>query len=358
MKVVKKALNIGKITLKIEVADDLFYLADIISKGDTVISMTKRRVEIASRDDVQRAGRSDKKPVKLGVHVEDIEFDRNVDRLRISGKITSGPENVPSGDFHTLNLKPGMVVEVIKEEWATADFAILDESAKTIHTNLILVAIEEGLASVGALRNYGVRTLATVSDSISGKNEIEARANDEKKFFEDVLEVMKTDPPADRIVVAGPGFAKDGYFDYVKEKDKILAKKIVLESVSIGGERGLQEIAKRGIIEKIVKEWKVGEEIKSLTKMFTELQKETGLASYGFDEVRKNVELGAVEILMISNKLLREAKYDKDMKMDAMLKTLKAGAGKLVIVTGEHDLGKQLEGLGGIAALHRYKIQE
>ena len=69
MKIVKKILNVGKITLRVEVADDLFYLADIISKGDKVISMTKRRVEVHTKGDVKRAERVDKKPVKLGVHV-------------------------------------------------------------------------------------------------------------------------------------------------------------------------------------------------------------------------------------------------------------------------------------------------
>ncbi len=356
MKILKKDFSHGKITFRIEVADDLYYLADIISKGDRVTSKTKRRIDHG--EGKIRAERADKETVTLEIQVETVEFDRTVDRLRVTGKIYEGKDIAPTGDFHTINLKEGMTLTVAKDFWSTTDLIKVEDSTKTVKVKVLLLAIEDGVCSIGLLRDYGIKLSGTISKTMSGKNEPEKKRTEEIAFFESLVDAIEMDAEGlDRIVIAGPAFYKSNFFKYFQEKNPELAKKAVIEDVSTGGERGLQEIVKRGIIERIVKEWKVQQEVKKLKEFFEEFSKNSAMFAYGLKAVEYSTNMGAVKSLLISNSTLKKAKIEKNETLENLLKSIKDMRGEIIIVSGEHDLGKQLEGLGGIAAILRFRLE-
>ena len=356
MKIIKKDLAHGKMTFRIEVADDLYYLADIIGKGDRVMSKTKRRLE--SRDDVNRPDRIEKETITLEIAAETVEFDRTIDRLRVTGKIYKGPDSVPTGDHHTINLKEGMTLTVGKDFWGTADLLKVEDAAKTIKAKIMLLAIEDGVCSIGMLRDYGVKLSATINRTISGKNEPEKKHSEEVSFFDELIEVIESESEnLDRIVIAGPAFYKDNFLKYLREKNEVLAGKAVIENVSTGGERGLQEIVKRGIIERIVKEWKVQQEVEKMTEFFEEFSKDSGMAVHGLKGVDYAKTMGAIKNLLISNSTLKKAKIAKNKELENLLSEIKEMKGEITIVSNDHDLGKQLEGLSGLAATLRFRIQ-
>ncbi|HIJ98888.1 TPA: mRNA surveillance protein pelota [archaeon] len=356
MKIIKKDLKKGRIVFRLEVADDLYYLADILNKDDRVISRTKRRIDY--RQGIERAERLAKEAVTLEIQVETVEFDRTIDRLRVTGRIYQGPETVATGDFHTLNLRPGMVLTVTKDIWTTADLIKVEDASKAIKAKILLLAIEDGLCSFGLLREYGVKLSGTISKTLSGKKEPEKKRAEEISFFEDLLDAIENEAEGlDRIVIAGPAFYKDNFYKYFKEKKSELAVKAVIENVSTGGERGLQEIIKRGIIERIIKEWKVQQEVKKLTEFFEEFSKNLGLAVYGLKNVEYAMNLGAIKTLLISNSTLKKSKIEKNKQIDELLKNIYDMRGEILIVSNEHDLGKQLEGIGGLAALLRFRVE-
>lgn len=356
MKILKKDLGHGKMTFRIEVADDLYYLADIINKGDRVTSRTKRRIDY--REGLIRAERIRKEPVTLEIQVDTVEFDRTVDRLRATGRIYKGPETVATGDHHTLNLQVGMTLTVTKDYWTTADLLKVEDASKTIRAKVLLLAIEEGTCSIGLLRDYGVKLSGTISRTLSGKDEPEKKRSEEIAFFEELTEAIGNEAEGlDRIVIAGPAFYKENFLKYLKEKNPELAAKSVIENVSTGGEHGLQEIVKRGIIEKIVKEWKVQQEVKKMTEFFEEFSKPAGLAVYGLKGIDYAKTMGAIKSLLISNSTLKKAKIEKNKELESLLSEIKEMKGEITIVSNEHDLGKQLEGLGGLAATLRFRVE-
>jgi len=353
MKTLKKDKKNGIYKLRIEVPGDLWYLADIIGKGDKVAAKTKRRVEL--NRDMKRAERDDKKTMTLGVKVEGVEFDENVDRLRVTGEIVSGPEDVPTGDHHTLNLKPGMVVTVKKEEWAPSDEAKLKDAEKIVKARIVMAAVEDGNAALGLLKNYGVKQIGEINYRLSGKDEAKVREAEEKAFFKELGEALKREA-ADRYIVAGPGFTKENFGKYVKENNPELFKKIVIESVSNGGAKGLEEIIQRGVLEKVVKETKIQQESNALKELFAEINKMDGLAAYGIKEVKNACDAGAVKVLLVSNELLRKEKVRGGTEIEEMLKAGEQTGAQIVLVSEKHDWGKQLKGIGGIAAVLRYRM--
>ncbi len=75
-----------------------------------------------------------------------------------------------------------------------------------------------------------------------------------------------------------------------------------------------------------------------------------GNAAYGPDEVENAAMAGAVETLLVLDSVLRE----KDL--DSVIHAVEQQKGTVVVVSGEHDGGKQLAALGGVGAILRYKL--
>lgn len=77
---------------------------------------------------------------------------------------------------------------------------------------------------------------------------------------------------------------------------------------------------------------------------------QNGAVAYGPAEVREAIDYGAAETVIVADALVRENRTSK-MIEDAE----RLGAGVVVLST-EFEPGKRLAGLGGVAALLRYKI--
>ena len=75
----------GEIKLVPENTDDLWHLEHLIAPGDLVFATTFRTVELPA--DRVRPEKPEKKPVRLGIRVERVEFHKYANRLRVSGLI-------------------------------------------------------------------------------------------------------------------------------------------------------------------------------------------------------------------------------------------------------------------------------
>ena len=78
--------------------------------------------------------------------------------------------------------------------------------------------------------------------------------------------------------------------------------------------------------------------------------RQNGLVAYGFEDVKKAVEASAVELLVISDAVVRSPQGDQLLQQAELFQS------DFIIINSMHDAGKKLDGLGGIAALLRFKI--
>jgi protein pelota len=97
MKIIKEIPEKNIIKVMPENLDDLWHLSNIIEKNNAVSAMTERRIE--EKGDKLRADRGAKRRVYLGVKVEKVNFHEDTNRLRVSGKIIHGPDDVPLGAY-------------------------------------------------------------------------------------------------------------------------------------------------------------------------------------------------------------------------------------------------------------------
>ncbi len=327
----------GEMKLIPESLDDLWHLRYIIEPGDVVFSLTKRVSE--SGDKI----RSDKEmvTVRLGVEVEKIEFHKFANRLRISGKIVGGVED--SG-YHTLNIGVGKELSIIKK-WKKEQLDRLESAVKASNQpEIAIVTLEEGDAIIGVLRQWGVEEVASIRKSY-GKE-----SSQRVEFFSEILSALKN-IDFKYLVVAGPGFTKEDFIRFLKEKDPEIAKKCVTADVSSIGVRGFVEVLRRGVVNRIARDLRLAEEAEYLEELMERIAKGEKVA-YGLEEVKKACEYGAIEVLLVADEFLREEREKWDI--DSLLEMVESSGGKVIIISTEFEPGKRLMAIGGIAALLRF----
>ena len=90
--------------------------------------------------------------------------------------------------------------------------------------------------------------------------------------------------------MAGPGFFKNDFYKYLENKHSDLAKKSILEATGSGGRVGINEVLKKGTVEKLATENRVAFEIAAINEILQEIAKSSPLVVYGKKEV-KNPDL-------------------------------------------------------------------
>lgn len=329
----------GEIRLFPESLDDLWHLEHLVAPGDLVFATTLRAVENVS--DKLRPDKPEKRPVRLGIRVERTEFHRFANRLRITGIIEHGEE---TGSYHTLNIEPGYEISVIKR-WRNVDLERIDRAVKaSVYDAVHILTIEEGEAELFRMRQFGPEGVLTIT---TGSGKESGTETSRPAFFERVASHCSgiTGP----FVIAGPGFIKDDFVKYLRSANPGLsARSLVVETRRVG--RGaVQDVIGLGILERIHEDIQLGNEVRLMSDLLSRIAQ--GLpAAYGRAEVQKAIDFGACERLLVSDTLIRD---EAVVHMMDRAELLNAG---IVVFSSAFEPGKQLEGLGGIAALLRYQI--
>ena len=122
------------------------------------------------------------------------------------------------------------------------------------------------------------------------------------------------------------------------------------------GENAINEVLKRPETENALKQDRIAREFRYVEELFTEISK-NNLASYGLKETKEAAIAGAVKTLLITDKFIQEKRMeDKYESIENMMKTVDTTKGDILIVSSDNEAGKKLDGLGGIAAILRYKL--
>ncbi len=333
--------NEGEIKLIPENLEDLWHLRFIIEKGDVVYSVTKR----ASHSDDKLRGDKELITVRIGVEVEKVEFHKFANRLRISGKIVAGIEEA---GFHTLNIVVGRELS-IRKIWKEEQLKRLKRAVENSkRPEIAILTVEEGEAVAGALREWGVEEIFEKKCSYA-KDYGGAR----KEFFEDLFETLKS-IKFRYLVIAGPGFIKNDFYDFLRQKDAEMAKRALLVDTYSIGRRGFIEVLKRRVIDKIVGEIRLAEEAELVERLLEGIAKNEKV-SYGLEDVKRAKEYGAIEILLISDDFLLEEREKWDI--DSFMEEVERAGGKVLILSSEFEPGEIVSKLGGICAILRFRVE-
>ena len=358
MKILEVNLRKGFVKVIPETSDDLWHLYNVIYENDEVCARTTR--EVKSDEKYSRPGHEERVSVFLGVKVEKVLWDKVLGRLRVHGIICYAPETIPEGAHHTLSIALNTPVTIVKKQWAKHHVERLERARKASEKPMILVSIDDEGYAIATTTQYGVEIKAEERIKLPGKLEAEKREAAEKEYFIKALNSLRQvwTVAHNPIVIVGVGFVKGDYAKFLQNEASDVAKAVLdVKSVNNGGLAGVYEALRSGLLLKATKHLRVVEETEAIEEVLRRLGKGETTVTYGLEEVEKTVKLGAVERLVLTDKMLRDVSDDMRLHVEDLMTQVEKKGGKIIIVSTEHEAGAKLTALGGIAALLRFALR-
>jgi len=177
-----------------------------------------------------------------------------------------------------------------------------------------LIVIGRKESAVGYINGNRVEVIREFTSGIHGKHNAGGQSQrrfervieeGEKRFYrrisEDMSEIFLNMENLKGIFVGGPGGSKEKFVD--DESLDYRLREIILDVVDLGysGSEGI-----RALVEKVkdkIENVKYVREKKIMQRFMKEISNDTGLAIYGYEEVKKSLSYGAVDIIILSEKL-------------------------------------------------------
>ncbi len=345
MRILVKDLKKGYVEVQVETADDLWVLKNIIRPGDIVIARTLRDVK------VEGSGGKKRLPMVLAIKVKNVYFQPFSTRLRVHGIIVEAPDGYGlKGQHHTFNVDVGSRLAIVKEVWGKADLKRLERAPRP-HAKVLLVAADMDEIAVASLHGQGVKFVREVELGGVTENEPESLERALNRAAEIVVEAARSED-ADIIVIASIAFLKDELAKKVKER--LPKAKIVVDSVSVGGRKGIEELMRRDSVKRVYAEAAAVAAEEILSEFEKWLAKDPAMIAYGIDDVKFAVEANAVKKLLVHENLLSGEEAEE---VDEILNKAEERGAKVIVVPSNSPAAPRLEGLGGMVAILRYRLE-
>ena len=225
-----------------------------------------------------------------------------------------------------------------------------------------LVVMDRRDATIALLKGKAIVILVKTHSEVPGKTRAggqsaqrfaRLREGAAKDHYKKVAEYMKEQflgmKELKGILVGGPGPTKHTFVEGNFITDHVKKKIIAIRDLSYTEEFGLQELIDKS--QDVLASESIAEEKKLMGKFFELLATKPLMVAYGEADVRKKLEMGAVDTLLISESI------DDNLVEQFEIKAEELGS-QLKIISVETREGTQLKEMGGIAALLRYEVQD
>jgi protein pelota len=347
MKILKIDKKENEVICVPETLDDLWHLEKILEKGDIIYGATDRKIK--PKKEGEKAER-----IKLFVEleVEDAHFQEYSENLRINGIILSGKpeEYIELKSHQSIELTFGEKIKIRKKTLKQWQIDRLKKAEKTSASiGLLVVLLDDEQAELAFVNEYTISKKAIIKETKKGKR-YEQEKNQKNNYFEGILEKIKILTPK-KILLAGPGFTKENLKKFIEDKKTKGFPQILVEITNSIGDTGFNELLKAGKLEKAEKELQLTKESQTIEDFLGKLAK--GKAEYGVENVKKTIENGSAEKIIISETHLMQKREETEKILDL---AEQMGC-EIEIISSRNPQEKQIFSFGGIVATLRYKIE-
>lgn len=223
-----------------------------------------------------------------------------------------------------------------------------------------LVVMDRKEATIGVLEGKRIELIQKMTSGIPSKVRAGGQSSQRfhritegltkdfyKRIAAEIKEAFFENPKLKGILVGGPIPTKDEFIEGSYLTTQLQEKIIGRIDLGDTDESGLKELVKKS--QDILASQEIIHEEKLLEKFFETLGENKEMVAYKEDEIRKALQYGAVDILLLSKE------YDKIKANE--LKVLAENIGSTIeIISTETSEGKQFKNLSGVGALFRFKI--
>jgi protein pelota len=315
--------------------------------------------------------------VLLTIRVTGLDFDPQAGQLHVSGRVTEENKWVKVGAFHTLDLELRRDFTLEKNDgWDSVALDVVKEAIQQDREGVVpAVVMQEGMANICLITEHQTVLKQRVETGIPKKRSGRSADHDKGmvKFYEILLETLKrhVDLAQPRpLLLASPGFTAAGFQKYIIDEATRRGEKAIMTNKnnflvvhsSSGHLHSLNEVLKSPEVLTKLKDTKYARETRFMDDFMTLLRQDDGRAWYGPTEVEKAVEKGAVGrgggVLLISNALFRSQEIGVRKRWVTLVDKVKEEGGDARVLSSDHESGKRLEGLGGIAAILTFPLED
>lgn len=371
MKMLSKAFRVGElgqVKMSPEEAEDMWHAYNLIRAGDRVTATTYRKVQ----RETGGGSESEKLKLTLTVQVEDVDFDPEGSSIRLKGRNLTPSEHLKLGAYHTLQLEPHRAFTIQKDTWDKLDAELVTTCCDpAASADLAVLLLTDGLANLMLVGSAVTLAKAKVESTIPRKRGAEAAGYGKavQGFFKKVYEAVSRHVDwsiVKCLVIAGPGFTKDEfktYFDgeVVRRDDRVLMAardKVVLAHASTPYKHSLKEVLATPGVAAQIKDTKAARETSAMQAFYDMMSSDSDRAFYGPGHIKAAHELGAIQTLLISDKLFRVADINRRAAYGRLVEEVRQGGGEALVFSSMHVSGEQLNQISGIAALLRFPLPE
>lgn len=351
MKIIHSNLKHGIVKVKIENPEDLWYLSTLITPTDKVKGVTIRKIKTGT----EQKSTSYKTKIILTISVENLSYEPSNQTLRITGTVTEGPEEVSRGSHHTLTTEINDTITIEKEHWMGFQLQKLKEATEIKPPNIIICILDREESYLAQMTRQGYKLLGHIKGDVAKKR---AEHKPTGEFYKTVIQKLKEYDQRfqlDSIILASPSFWKEELLKTLGMDE--LRKKIIQATVSSVDETAFGEVLKREEIHTALKQERIANELKLVDELLKEI-KHNGPITYGITATSDAAGVGAVKTLLITDGLITHTRQEKKYPViEKILRTVDAMKGTIVIINSNNPAGKKLDGISGIAAFLRYKLQ-
>lgn len=332
----------------------------------------------------------------LTIQIKALDFDPQAGQLHVSGQVARENKYTKLGQHHTLDLEINRNFTLEKvvegkdggEGWDSVARAQLEEAVDPRKgTEAVAVVLQEGIANICFITQYQTILRQRIETTVQRKGGGSGRAagHDKalQKFFTTVLDTLlrqieglfegRDSSATVPILVASPGFVAEAFLKHVNEvafsgSSKLL-KRLVKEKVfvkihsSSGHLHSLNEVLKSAEVLAKMKDTKYARETALMDRFEELLRKDDARAWYGPKEVEAAATQGAIGrgggVLLISHALFRSQDAATRRRWVKLVDSVKGEqGGEVRILSSDHESGKRLDALSGVAAILTYPLED
>ncbi|HLP80053.1 MAG TPA: peptide chain release factor aRF-1 [Acidobacteriota bacterium] len=224
-----------------------------------------------------------------------------------------------------------------------------------------LVVLDRRDGCIALLKGSKIQVLVKTHSEVPGKTRAggqsslrfaRQREGAAKEHYRKIAEYMKEQllplKNLKGIIIGGPGVTINDFMNESQLTGELQKKVLGTKDLGYTDEFGLQELLDKS--QDLLSAEAVADEKKYMQRFLEMLAKDEKKVAYGRDEVRKMLELGAVDLLMISESL-------DDTVIDEYNALAEAMGTKIMLITVDTREGEQLRELGKFAAILRYAVE-
>ena len=222
-----------------------------------------------------------------------------------------------------------------------------------------LVVLDRRDATLAILRGKAFKVIAKTHSEVPGKFKaggqsagrfMRIREDAARDHYKKVADFMKDQflnlPGLKGIILGGPEVTVVDFLNQEYLTGDVQKKILGYKALSYTEEFGLQELLDRA--GDLLGEAEVSEEKKLMQRFFDLLNKREKIVDYGYDSVKKKLEAGMVDILLVSESL-------DDTRAEELEELAKKYGTNFKLVSVDTREGVQLQELGKVAAILRYE---